>query len=181
MGLIALAFLGYLLLGRTTPIWVLEVIGFVMGAGMAHVMPPVTVAIMGSLPREKAGAGSALNNTFRQVGGSLGIAVLGAVLSTVYRNGISGQLDALPAALHDKAGESIEATLGIAGSLGPKGAALVQPAYDSFIHAMHVVAGLSAGVTLIGALLAWFFLPGKVAAAAQTPGDQVRSPESSKV
>lgn len=48
--------------------------------------------------------------------------------------------------------------------MGAKGTVLVQPAYDSFIHAMHVVASLSAGVTLIGALLAWFFLPGKVAA-----------------
>ncbi|MDH6134884.1 EmrB/QacA subfamily drug resistance transporter [Kitasatospora sp. MAA4] len=162
MALIAIAFLGYLLLGTDTPIWVLEVIGFVMGAGMAHVMPPVTVAIMGSLPREKAGAGSALNNTFRQVGGSLGVAVLGAVLSTVYRNGISDHLSALPAGMRQTAGESIEATLGVAGALGPKGQALVHPAYDSFIHAMHVVAGLSAGVTLAGALLAWFFLPAKV-------------------
>lgn len=104
MALIALAFLGYLLLGRTTPIWVLEVIGFIMGAGMAHVMPPVTVAIMGSLPREKAGAGSAINNTFRQVGGSLGVAVLGAVLSTSYRNGIADKLAPLPQPLRDKAG-----------------------------------------------------------------------------
>ncbi|WP_327069480.1 DHA2 family efflux MFS transporter permease subunit [Kitasatospora sp. NBC_01250] len=164
MALIAIAFLGYLLLGQSTPIWVLEVIGFVMGAGMAHVMPPVTVAIMGSLPREKAGAGSALNNTFRQVGGSLGVAVLGAVLSTSYRDGIADKLTLLPPALRDKAGESVEATLGVAGSMGPRGSVLVQPAFDSFIHAMHVVAGLSAVVTLVGALLAWFFLPGKVAA-----------------
>ncbi|MFF7631908.1 MFS transporter [Kitasatospora sp. NPDC008050] len=164
MGLIVIAFLGYLLLGQSTPIWVLEVIGFIMGAGMAHVMPPVTVAIMGSLPREKAGAGSAINNTFRQVGGSLGVAVLGAVLSTSYRDGIADKLTVLPPALRDKAGESVEATLGVAGSLGARGSVLVQPAYDSFIHAMHVVAGLSAGVTLIGALLAWFFLPGKAAA-----------------
>jgi DHA2 family integral membrane protein (MFS transporter) len=169
MALIAVAFVGYQLLGRTTPIWVLEVIGFVMGAGMAHVMPPVTVAIMGSLPREKAGAGSAINNTFRQVGGSLGVAVLGALLSTVYRDGISDKLSVLPAGLRDKAGESLEATLGIAGHAGPQGQALIQPAYDSFIDAMHVVAGVSAGVTLVGALLAWFFLPGKAAAPAAAP------------
>ncbi|GAA1267241.1 MFS transporter [Kitasatospora nipponensis] len=167
MALIVVGFLGYLLLDQTTPIWVLEVIGFVMGAGMAHVMPPVTVSIMGSLPREKAGAGSAINNTFRQVGGSLGIAVLGAVLSTVYRDGIS---DKLPPAVRDKAGESLEATLTLAGQQGAKGAALVQPAFDSFIHAMHVVAGLSAGVTLLGALMAWFFLPAKAVAAPGAPG-----------
>ncbi|PYC77830.1 MFS transporter [Streptomyces tateyamensis] len=181
MALIAVAFAGYLLLGQTTPIWVLEVTGFVMGTGMAHVMPPVTVAIMGSLPREKAGAGSAINNTFRQVGGSLGVAVLGAVLSTVYRDGISDKLSTLPAAARDKAGESLEATLAVAGQAGPKGQALVQPAYESFIHAMHVVAGLSAVITVAGALLAWLFLPGKGAVpAAPAPADAAEPVPSAK-
>ncbi|MEV0536927.1 MFS transporter [Kitasatospora sp. NPDC050463] len=165
MALIAIGFLGYLLLGADTPIWVLVVLGLLMGSGMAHVMPPVTVAIMGSLPREKAGAGSAINNTFRQVGGSLGVAVLGAVLSTVYRDGMADQLDKLPTeALREKAGESLEATLAVAGKLGPQGAELIGPANASFIDAMHVVAGLSAGVTAIGALLAWFLLPGRIPA-----------------
>ncbi|AUG76926.1 MFS transporter [Kitasatospora sp. MMS16-BH015] len=167
MALIALGFLGYLLLGVSTPIWVLVVIGFVMGAGMAHVMPPVTVAIMGSLPREKAGAGSAVNNTFRQVGGSLGVAVLGAVLSTSYRDGVGGRLAQLPSALRDKAGESLEATLAIAARTGNSG--LVRPAEDAFIHAMHVVAGLSAGITAVGVLLAWLLLPGRVPAGAGAP------------
>ncbi|MFE6870275.1 MFS transporter [Kitasatospora sp. NPDC057692] len=162
---IAAGFLGYLLLGATTPIWVLVVLGLVMGTGMAHVMPPITVAIMGSLPREKAGAGSAVNNTFRQVGGSLGVAVLGAVLSTVYRDGMSDELARLPAPeLREKAGESLEATLAVAARLGDRGKELIGPANDSFIHAMHVVAGLSAGITAVGALLAWVLLPGKVAA-----------------
>ncbi|MDH6575005.1 MFS transporter [Kitasatospora sp. MAP5-34] len=174
MALISVAFLGYLLLGVHTSIWLLVGIGFLMGAGMAHVMPPVTVAIMGSLPREKAGAGSAINNTFRQVGGSLGVAVLGAVLSSVYRNGISGQLAQLPAALRDKAGESLEATLAIAG--GTHQAGLVDPAKEAFVHAMHVVAGLSAGFTAIGVLLALVLLPGKVVAAAPAaPGVQDRA------
>ncbi|WP_457029439.1 MFS transporter [Kitasatospora sp. P5_F3] len=168
MALIAIGFLGYLLLGQTTSIWLLVVLGFLMGAGMAHVMPPVTVAIMGSLPREKAGAGSALNNTFRQVGGSLGVAVLGAVLSTVYRDGVSDSLGNLSPALRDKAGESLEATLAIAARTGDS--ALVSQASESFIHAMHVVAGLSAGVTAVGVLLAWFLLPGKVAAPAPAAG-----------
>ncbi|MEV7780993.1 MFS transporter [Kitasatospora sp. NPDC088351] len=179
MVLIALGFLGYLLLDVTTPIWVLIVLGLLMGSGMAHVMPPVTVAIMASLPREKAGAGSAINNTFRQVGGSLGVAVLGAVLSTVYRDGMADKLDHLPTeALREKAGESLEATRAIAGKLGPQGAELIGPANDSFINAMHVVAGISAGVTAVGALLAWFLLPGRItggpggapAAAEQTAG-----------
>ncbi len=174
MAAIAVAFFGYLLLDATTPIWVLAVLGFVMGTGMAHVMPPVTVAIMGSLPREKAGAGSALNNTFRQVGGSLGVAVLGAVLSAVYRDGISDRLTQLPAALRDKAGESLEATFAVAGRLGPEGAKLIDPAKDAFVHAMHVVAGISAGATVVGVLLAWFLLPARVAPGG--PGAQAGPP-----
>ncbi|KJY34806.1 multidrug MFS transporter [Streptomyces sp. NRRL S-495] len=165
MVFIAVGFLGYLLLSATTPIWVLVVLGLLMGTGMAHVMPPITVAIMGSLPREKAGAGSAVNNTFRQVGGSLGVAVLGAVLSTVYRDGVSDKLAQLPTPeLREKAGESLEATMAVAARLGERGKELIGPANDSFIHAMHVVAGLSAGITAAGALLAWFLLPGKVPA-----------------
>ncbi|MEU6968385.1 DHA2 family efflux MFS transporter permease subunit [Kitasatospora aureofaciens] len=171
MVLVALGFVGYTVLTASTPIWVLIVLGLVMGTGMAHVMPPVTVAIMGSLPREKAGAGSAVNNTFRQVGGSLGVAVLGAVLSTVYRDGMSDTLTHLPEGLRDKAGESLEATLAIADRL-PNGAgkALIAPANDAFIHAMHVVASLSVGISLVGALVAWFLLPRRAAAPAAGPG-----------
>ena len=161
MALVALAFLGYLLLDTDTPIWVLEVIGLLMGTGMAHVMPPVTVTIMSSLPREKAGSGSAINNTFRQVGGSLGVALLGALLSTAYRAGMSDRLIALPPALRGEAGESIEATLGVAQRLGPRGIALVDPAKLSFVHAMHIVSSVSAGVILVGAVVALALLPGR--------------------
>ncbi|MER7668950.1 MFS transporter [Kitasatospora sp. NPDC096128] len=182
MVLVALGFVGYIVLTATTPIWVLIVLGLVMGAGMAHVMPPVTVAIMGSLPREKAGAGSAVNNTFRQVGGSLGVAVLGAVLSTVYRDGMTGPLHQLPQAVQekaganlDKAGESLESTRAFIDHV-PGGLAdgLIGPANDAFIHAMHVVAALSVGISLIGALVAWFLLPRRAAAGAPGgPGGQV--------
>ncbi|MEV7603128.1 DHA2 family efflux MFS transporter permease subunit [Kitasatospora sp. NPDC089797] len=171
MVLVALGFVGYAVLTATTPIWVLIVLGLVMGSGMAHVMPPVTVAIMGSLPREKAGAGSAVNNTFRQVGGSLGVAVLGAVLSTVYRDGMSDTLTHLPENLRDKAGESLEATLAVASRIPDgKGQALIAPANDAFIHAMHVVASLSVGISLVGALVAWFLLPRRAAGAPGRPG-----------
>ncbi|MFC5906211.1 MFS transporter [Streptacidiphilus monticola] len=171
LALVALSFLGFLTLGRTTGIWVLEVIGFVQGAGMALIMPPATVTIMSSLPREKAGSGSAVNNTFRQVGGSLGVAILGAVLSTSYRNGISGHLGTIPAALRGPAGESVEATLGIAGRLGPRGAAVIDPAKDAFIHAMHVTSLCAAVVAALGLVVAVTFLPGRPAAAgsAQVP------------
>ncbi len=79
--LVTVGLAGFALVGATTPIWVLIVLTFVQGAGMANVIPPATESIMSSLPREKAGVGSAVSNTVRQVGGALGVAVLGSVLS----------------------------------------------------------------------------------------------------
>ena len=167
MLLIAATFAGFLLLGRDTGIWVLEVLAFFQGAGMALVMPPATVTIMSSLPREKAGSGSAVNNTFRQVGGSLGVAILGALLSTTYRDGIQDKLAALPAPLRAPAGESIEGTLGVVDKVGARAAGLVDPAKDAFVHAMHVTALASCAVAVVGAVVALSFLPGRQVA----PGD----------
>jgi len=164
MLLVAATMAGFLLLETDSPLWVLEVLFFFQGAGMAHIMPPVTTAIMQALPREKAGSGSALNNTFRQVGGALGVAVLGSVLSATYREGIRDTLAAvpgLPASAQHSAGESIEATVALAERMGPSGQALLGPAHDSFIHAMHLTALGSSGVALFGALVVAAFLPGK--------------------
>ncbi|MFC5242368.1 MFS transporter [Streptomyces atrovirens] len=144
-----------------TPIWILEVVFFLMGAGMAHVMTPVSVVIMQALPREKAGSASALSNVFRQVGGALGIAVLGSVLSAAYRNGIEDDLGPLPPGVRHAAGESIEATLAVADRLGARGEPLIGAADDAFLHAMHVTALWGAGVAVLGAVVVAVFLPGR--------------------
>ncbi|MGV9247102.1 MFS transporter [Streptomyces sp. NPDC003710] len=161
MIVIAAMLAAFAALEADTPIWILEVVFFLMGTGMAHIMTPTSVVIMQALPREKAGSASALSNTFRQVGGALGIAVLGSVLSTTYRDGIQDKLAFLPAGVRHTAGESIEATLGVAAKLGPNGKVLVSPANDAFLHAMHVTALWGAGVAVIGALVVALFLPGK--------------------
>ncbi|MFF4208152.1 MFS transporter [Streptomyces sp. NPDC001796] len=164
MLIIAAMLAAFAALTADTPIWILEVLFFLMGTGMAHIMTPTSVVIMQALPREKAGSASALSNTFRQVGGALGIAVLGSVLSTSYRDGIQDKLTFLPAGVRHTAGESIEATLGVASRLGPKGRALVSPANDAFLHAMHVTALWGAGVAVVGAVVVALFLPGKAPA-----------------
>ncbi|MFI9610412.1 MFS transporter [Streptomyces sp. NPDC052023] len=150
-------------LDEDTPIWILEVVFFLMGTGMAHIMTPTSVVIMQTLPREKAGSASALSNTFRQVGGALGIAVLGSVLSAAYRTSVEGHLTALPASVRHTAGESIEATLAAAARLGPDGASLTAPAHTAFLDAMHVTALCGAGVALAGAVVTAVFLPGRTA------------------
>ncbi|WP_236240870.1 MFS transporter [Streptomyces sp. CC228A] len=146
-----------------TPIWAVELVLFAQGTGMAHVMPPVTVTVMQSLPREKAGSGSAVNNTFRQVGGALGVAVLGSVLSAAYRSRIEGHLGMLPPGDRAAAGESVEATLAAADRLGAAGEALVAPAHAAFLHGMHVTALCSAAVAAAGAAVVALFLPGRPA------------------
>ncbi|MER5962600.1 MFS transporter [Streptomyces sp. NPDC002057] len=183
MLLVALGLAAFAFFDAATPIWVMEVVFFLQGAGMAHIMPPVTVAIMQALPREKAGSGSAINNTFRQVGGALGVAVLGSVLSSAYRGEIEGHLGGVPAALRDTAGESVEATLAVAEKLGPAGRDLVAPAYDAFLSAMHLTAVASAVIALVGAAVVAAFLPGRTPAGpAQTPpggGPEGESPRTS--
>ncbi len=83
--LFALAMLSYGLVTEGTPLWVIEVEMFFLGSGMGLTMTPATNAIMGAVPREKAGAGSAVNNTVRQVAGALGVAVLGSLLAVAFR------------------------------------------------------------------------------------------------
>ena len=68
-----------------------------MGVGMGLAMAPATEAIMGSLPKAKAGIGSAMNDVVREVGGTLGVAVLGSILSTSYASGMDDATAGLPA------------------------------------------------------------------------------------
>ncbi|MFE3247295.1 MFS transporter [Streptomyces sp. NPDC059209] len=176
MLLVAAGLAAFALFDATTPVWVLCLVFFVQGTGMAHIMPPVTVTVMQALPREKAGSGSAVNNTFRQVGGALGIAVLGSLLSTTYRGEIEGHLDAVPAAARDAAGESIEATTAVAEKLGPAGAPLVSAANDAFLSAMHVTALGSAGVALIGTVVVALFMPGRTDQERPAPRERAERP-----
>ncbi|MFC4014852.1 MFS transporter [Nonomuraea purpurea] len=160
--LVVTAALGsYAFLDQNTPIWLIEVIFFVQGAAMANIMPPATTAIMESLPREKAGVGSAMSNTVRQVAGALGVAVLGSVLSSSYRGEIAPALAGLPSNVQHSAGESIMATMGVAQTLGEQGQALVKPAFTAFVNGMHVTALVSAVIALLGVALVARWMPGK--------------------
>jgi predicted MFS family arabinose efflux permease len=164
---VTVALAGYQLLGTSTPIWVLGVIFFVQGAGMGSVMPPATEAVMSVVPREKAGSGSALTNTARQVFGALGVALLGSILAQVYRAQLNPHLTALPAAARDTAAGSITATQTVASKLGGAGLRLDSFADAAFVHAMHVTTVISAVITLIGALVVLAWMPGRPAARAE--------------
>ncbi len=161
--LVAVALAGYQALGTTTPIWVLGVIFFVQGAGMGAVMPSATEAVMSVVPRERAGSGSALTNTARQVAGALGVAVLGSILAQAYRSQLSPHLAALAPAARSAATGSITATQTVASELGTAGVRLDGFADSAFVHAMHVTTLVSAAITLAGALVVLIWMPGRAA------------------
>jgi len=159
MGLAAVVLGAFALITATTPMWVVGVLFFLNGVAMANVMPPATEAIMSSLPREKAGVGSAVNNTIRQVGGALGIAVLGSVLSAAYRGSMAPHLAGLPAGARDTARESISGGYAVAAQLGAAGRGLIGYVNDAFVHAMHYAAVGSAAVALVGVVVVIAWVP----------------------
>jgi EmrB/QacA subfamily drug resistance transporter len=162
--LVTTALVGYQLLTVGTPIWVLAVAFFIQGAGMGMVMPPATEAVMSVVPRERAGAGSALTNTARQVSGALGVAVLGSILAQAYRSQLGPHLGGLPAAARNAATSSITASQAVAARLGPAGRDLSRFADTSFVHAMHLTTLISAAITLLGAVVVMRWMPGRAAA-----------------
>jgi Na+/melibiose symporter-like transporter len=163
MALVVVSMAGFVLVGAATPVWVLCALFLVQGAGMANVIPPATESIMSTLPREKAGVGSAVSNTVRQVAGALGIAVLGSVLAGVYRGQVDSAAAVLPEPARDAARESISGAYGVAEQAGSAGGAVVSAANDAFVTAMHWSATVGAVVALLGMLVALRWLPGRAA------------------
>jgi DHA2 family multidrug resistance protein-like MFS transporter len=160
LGLTALALAGWTQVGEDTSIWVVEVLFFIQGMGMANVMPPAMESILSTLPRERAGVGSAISNTMRQVGGALGIAVLGAVMMAVYRSEVAPALAALPEPAREGARESLAGAYAVAERLGG-GSGLIPAANDAFMTAMHTAAGLAAAITAVNVLVVLRWLPGR--------------------
>ena len=166
--MIGLAFLLYQLITVDSPMWLYGVVASVQGIAMANVMPPATTTVMASLPRERAGVGSSVNNTVRQVGGALGVAVLGTVLTSAYRGRVQPLLEnvGLPSGTaHDVSG-SIQATqtfVGESAAARPQVARLIGPANDAFVHAMHITTLVAAGIMVVAAAIVLSWIPRKSA------------------
>jgi len=176
--MVAVSFAMQATIGATTPLWVVELVLVLQGLGMGNVMAPATNAVMGAIPRSKSGAGSAVNNTIRQVGGALGVAVLGSVLSTVYRGQLGPAVDVLPEALRHDAAESIGGTYAALGAAGPAAGELQRAATDAFVSAMHATALGAALVTLLGSVVVWAYLPGRRAAGGAVETGEQREPQA---
>jgi EmrB/QacA subfamily drug resistance transporter len=133
--------------------------------GLALVTSPATDAVMGELPREKAGIGSAVNDVSREVGGTLGVAISGSVFASLYGPKIGDLLAKfnMPAEAVALAKESAGAGFAVAEmSPTPEAAAAVRQAVsDAFMHGFHTACFTGAGVALFGALFALKFLPAR--------------------
>ena len=176
MFVMAGAIAGYASLGTASPIWLLGVLFGIQGAAIGISMPAATAAVMDVLPRERAGAGSALTNTARQVAVALSVAILGSILAEFYRNSLSPSLTGLPAATRSAASSSITATQAVAQQLGTAGRSLLGPADDAFVHAMHVATLIAAVLALAGGFVVLRWMPGKPRKAAQPNVAQASDP-----
>ena len=112
---------------------------------------------MRSLPLRKAGVGSAVNDTTRELGGALGVAVFGSILASHYRAAISADITGLPSA----AGRSLGATLQTATALsGEQGQALADSARHAYAQAFDATLGLTVLVAIFAAgLVFWLLRP----------------------
>ncbi len=134
----------------------------IMGAGMGLVMAPASTTIMTTVPAHQAGAGSAINDTIREVGGALGIAIVGSLSAAVYHSRLGSVLAASHAPSHIvHVATSSVAAADIAGQRigGLQGSELVAAAHAAFVHAMAMGIRLAAAVALVSAVAAFFALP----------------------
>jgi DHA2 family multidrug resistance protein-like MFS transporter len=161
-----LATLGFLLLTQVDrgPGLALVVIGSVIySLGLSPVVILATDLIVGCAPVERAGAAGAISETSSELGGALGIAILGSIGTAVYRGTMA---QALPPGVPPQAAEAARMTLG--GALaeaarlpGPVGAALIESAREAFVRALEVAAGISAVLALATAILVIVLLRGR--------------------
>jgi EmrB/QacA subfamily drug resistance transporter len=134
----------------------------VMGAGMGLVMAPASTTIMATVPAHQAGVGSAVNDTIREVGGALGVAVVGSLTAALYRRQLSGVLAThhAPVGLVHLADGSIAAADAVGAHVGGgSGAALVVAAHSAYTSAMATGLQVAAAVALAGAVACYLTLP----------------------
>ena len=145
--------------------WLVIAITALSALGMAHVVAPATESIMGSLPRAKAGVGSAMNDTTRQVGGAVGVALLGSILASAFRPHVRDLLHGhVPASLIGRVEDSLGSALGVARDVPgarPYAARIVDAAQSSFVNGMHAAVLVAAVIALLGGIGALIWLPAR--------------------
>ncbi|MGH9222643.1 MAG: DHA2 family efflux MFS transporter permease subunit [Acidimicrobiales bacterium] len=139
-------------IGAETSYLVLAIALVLLGMGMSLTAAPATGSIMSAVPQHKAGVGSAVNDTTREVGGALGIALLGSISSAVYRSNIDLDGVALPPGVGEAARESVGAASVIAKEI-PGGSELAARAGSAFTDAFNLTSRVAVGFALVGAAI----------------------------
>ncbi len=173
LGLMATGFVVLSTLGTDASYWHLLAGLLPLGAGMALSGSPATTAIVASLPREKQGVASAINDVSRELGGALGIAVLGSILNTAYRSGVEQHTAALPTALADKARGSLGAAQAIGHRLGAGD--LAGHANSAFVDGVSLALVAGAVALVGGAIFVGLRAPGRAESEANTGTEAVPS------
>jgi EmrB/QacA subfamily drug resistance transporter len=174
---LAIAAVGLLMASRVTAgadYWDIGIALIVMAAGFALMMPAATEAIMGSVPPEKAGVGSAVNDTTRELGGAFGVAVLGSVVSSTYgpqvRDAVAGT--PLPAKAVTQVSDQVGAAMEVASKLpaGP-GKLLHDVAATAFVDGMSTALVVGAVALALGSLVVALFLPARAQQSGEAADD----------
>jgi MFS transporter, DHA2 family, multidrug resistance protein len=134
----------------------------VMGLGMGMALPTALDAILGALPPAQAGAGNGLTRSLQQVAASLGVAILGSILNSVYQTSLSVHLAGLPAQVREAAQSNVAGAAAAARHLpGPLALPLLRAAHDAYASGMAGVLLVSAGMMVAAAVLVGLFLSGR--------------------
>ncbi len=146
----------------------LEIVGqmIVLGVGLGSTTAPATESIMGSLSADKAGIGSAVNDTTRELGGTLGVAIIGSVFSSLYAGALrdsDGVVAQLPPEARELTEESVGAARIVAAELGDAAPAYLAEVNEAFLSGLGVGCLVAAGVAFGGAVFASRFLPARAA------------------
>jgi EmrB/QacA subfamily drug resistance transporter len=134
----------------------------VCAAGIGVAMTPATDAIMGAVPPDQFGVGSAVNDTTREIGGAFGIAILGSLFQGAFADRMGGAAAVLPADAAHAVRESFAGAAAVAAQLaGDAGAALLATARDAFVEAMHLSCLVGVAFAVAGVVVAAVFLPAR--------------------
>jgi hypothetical protein len=148
----------YSLAGVDTGYWYVAICLVVMATGVGLAMPSLSAGIVQSVPLHKAGVGSAVNDTTREVGGAIGIAVIGSVITTVYRDRLGSTLDVLPDDLRDAArdnvGQAFFVTQRASEQLGAETAGQLRRAVqEAFVDGAHIGLRIAAALVVAAAVV----------------------------
>lgn len=157
---VAIGLAGTSMFGVGTGYLQLMVTMCVMAGGMALTMSPMTTQLMASVPRDRAGMGSATNDTTRELGGALGVAVLGSLVTSRYSAGVDEAVAGLPAQAREIAEGSLGGVRGlISRGLLPSDTPLLGIAKRAFVEGLSLAAMVGAVLVVLAALVVKRYLP----------------------